>query len=113
MTRCTGQCCEQFVLSSGGHGIDMDQLRADPLRWKDGLIVLYMLIPLGEGRFNCKHFDRGTRDCTIYERRPQMCRDYPYGRACPRDGCTLEGPESSQAIVPGPHAGAGSSSSSS
>lgn len=30
----------------------------------------------------CRFLDRETRQCTIYEARPEVCRDYPEGRRC-------------------------------
>lgn len=65
-----------------------------------------MLIPLGEFReevqfqrghrsrkneerqyhYTCRHYD--GRNCTIYESRPAMCRNYPDGRKCQYRGCT-------------------------
>jgi len=30
----------------------------------------------------CRLFDRKTRQCTVYEARPYVCRKYPYGNAC-------------------------------
>ena len=41
--------------------------------------------------YTCKHFD--GKNCTIYEARPQMCRDFPNGTTCTYRGCTLECPE--------------------
>lgn len=38
--------------------------------------------------YTCKHFDMTTRNCTNYENRPTMCRDYPYDRKCDHKGCT-------------------------
>lgn len=38
--------------------------------------------------YRCKHFDEESHDCRIYDRRPQMCREYPYGNPCDFDGCT-------------------------
>ena len=38
--------------------------------------------------YTCKNFDKKTRKCTIYEIRPQMCREYPYGRGCNYAACT-------------------------
>ena len=37
--------------------------------------------------YTCKHFD-AKKKCTIYEYRPQMCRDYPYGKSCNYVACT-------------------------
>lgn len=36
--------------------------------------------------YTCKHWDEETRLCTVYDKRPQMCRDYPYGKRC-QHGC--------------------------
>ena len=38
--------------------------------------------------YTCKHFDTKTNNCGIYEHRPQMCRDYPYGMSCNYRACT-------------------------
>ena len=38
--------------------------------------------------YSCKHFDDKAKKCTIYEIRPRICRDYPYGSKCEYEGCT-------------------------
>ena len=38
--------------------------------------------------YTCKHFDKKARQCSIYEMRPQMCREYPYGSTCNYAACT-------------------------
>ena len=38
--------------------------------------------------YRCKHLDPKTRDCTIYEIRPAMCRTYPDAGACDYAACT-------------------------
>lgn len=38
--------------------------------------------------YDCKNLTEAG-DCSIYETRPTMCRDYPYGNACTKSGCTL------------------------
>jgi Fe-S-cluster containining protein len=30
----------------------------------------------------CRFFDISARRCTVYEARPEACRDYPYGKGC-------------------------------
>lgn len=30
----------------------------------------------------CRFFDTGARRCTVYEARPDACRDYPYSKGC-------------------------------
>lgn len=39
--------------------------------------------------YTCVHLDENN-NCGIYEHRPKMCRDYPYGNECQCIGCTLE-----------------------
>jgi len=43
----------------------------------------------GEGRgwYSCRHL-QSNGDCGIYDSRPRMCRDYPYGQACKDVACT-------------------------
>ena len=38
--------------------------------------------------YRCKHFDGKAKVCTIYDIRPQMCRDYPSGGRCNYAACT-------------------------
>ena len=38
--------------------------------------------------YTCKHFNPKTRDCTIYEIRPAMCRSYPDSGLCNYAKCT-------------------------
>jgi Fe-S-cluster containining protein len=33
-------------------------------------------------QFTCRHWDEDTRLCGIYEDRPMMCREFPYGKPC-------------------------------
>jgi Fe-S-cluster containining protein len=40
--------------------------------------------------FTCRHWDEQTRLCRVYERRPEMCRGYPYERPC-EHGCDHRG----------------------
>lgn len=41
--------------------------------------------------FKCNKWDEETGLCTIYERRPKMCRDYPYEGKCDY-GCSFRPP---------------------
>ena len=50
-----------------------------PFRWRDR-----------GHHFTCRHWDEETRLCTIYPDRPNMCRDFPYGKGC-QYGCGCEG----------------------
>ena len=57
----------------------------------EGLLVEHQ----GEGHwYTCIHFtpspDGHGGDCGIYDFRPAMCRDYPYGGTCKYKGCTWD-----------------------
>lgn len=41
----------------------------------------------GHARYSCRHVDAAGQ-CTVYEERPDMCREYPYNRPCTFVGCT-------------------------
>ena len=43
-----------------------------------------------EHHYTCKHYDAATHNCTIYDIRPAMCREYPYGHGCNYAACTWE-----------------------
>jgi Fe-S-cluster containining protein len=85
---CPGFCCQTVYLP-------MDH--ANLHRFADVLIdghqIADMLEPTGETtgtshHFTCKNWDPNMRLCTVYENRPFMCRDYPYGRPCEHCGLT-------------------------
>lgn len=86
---CTGNCCENFPLPLSK---EMLKRRAQESKNANGSLlemrmIADMVIPIqkeafyhGDKRyfwFTCKHFDKQTRKCTIYEKRPVMCRTYP------------------------------------
>ncbi len=96
MARCTGHCCRSFRLSKS-----IVSLRASEHR--DARLIAAMVKPigmfpvgatlptgetsLGGAYFDCRMLD-ANGDCLIYDTRPKMCRDFPYGEPCPRVGCT-------------------------
>ena len=109
MSDCDGRCCAVFPLPK-----DAAELFANGANGPDAAFCLDMIVPLtrrqavaraarfayqipwsrlrrGQGYFTCRHWDEETRLCTVYEQRPAMCRDYPYGRPCHHDGCECEG----------------------
>ena len=97
--RCTGHCCRVFHLP-----YSPEEMEAKKSTIQDGEFIADMIILLGKGKswpdcpsselggesyfYTCKHFD-GT-NCTAYEKRPNMCRLYPYGNACKYEGCTMK-----------------------
>lgn len=106
---CDGRCCAVFYFPSSPA-----QIRAKGFkRYVDGKTISRMLVPLdreaakkrieafsisppggtdewidrAEGSiYTCKHWDEDSRLCTIYDKRPQMCADYPYRGTC-QHGC--------------------------
>lgn len=100
--RCTGHCCKRFYLPLSPDQIK--QARAEG-RYTDIETIADMVIYLeysnvsvtGETRdefghyYTCKHFDAATNNCGIYERRPAMCYEYPYGKPCLYKECTMRG----------------------
>jgi Fe-S-cluster containining protein len=109
--RCTGHCCQSFFLPN-----PPSYYATAAKNWKppflidaekiSSMIVLVAIdikryvIPVepGEGpqwgadgyRYDCKHFDAESGNCTDYENRPRMCVEYPYGRACANPECTWD-----------------------
>ncbi len=115
--RCIGDCCRAFVLS-GTYGEllrSYDAWRArQPTSIRHGggqmgiindvWILALMIRPLGEFRVNpvtgakyakpvafysCSHLN-ANGDCGIYDRRPAMCRNFPYGKECENPKCSWD-----------------------
>lgn len=115
--RCTGGCCRAFALS-GTYGEllrSYDAWRNHQTTFirhgggkrallPDAHLVALMVRPLGEFMANpltgtafdkltmvysCAHLE-DNGDCGIYDRRPQLCRDYPNDRRCGFSGCTYD-----------------------
>lgn len=96
--RCGGECCRRFVLFSDP--VQRQAKYVGVTAWRDSggemepwmhdfLLVCEMLIDTGERSwddnvvYTCKHLDRDTGLCSIYDRRPKLCRTYPEnGTAC-------------------------------
>lgn len=99
MDRCTGHCCAEFFLEP----LEELKQRLKAGRKKNDLAqIIDMLIPLPNSTaiapsifqttaYTCKHFDKETRRCLIYETRPKMCRDYGVVNVCDYKGCTWSG----------------------
>ena len=107
MATCPGYCCA--VIHQPG---TRDELAAVAGILQDGELVLDMIQPISredatrrrqqhglrvddletakDGHlYTCRHWDDRTRLCGIYERRPAMCRDYPYAESCAHCGLTM------------------------
>jgi len=97
--RCTGHCCRGFSLE---HPLELVQ--EEFARWRtnpekatlipDIGTIGAMLVPLGKFRgqelFTCKHLSK-EGNCSIYETRPKMCRDFPGPNPCPYRNCASHG----------------------
>jgi Fe-S-cluster containining protein len=81
---CTGECCDPVTMSVELYR----EMSLDPRGIRNARYVLSMLkaraaLPAhGTAEFDCKYFDRDTRRCTAYDRRPEMCRTFPDGPVC-------------------------------
>src|SRR6476620_7842876 len=82
---CTGACCDPVVMYQSQY----EDMSRNPKSHPNGRYVLNMLSGRrpssrapGMLEFDCKYFDRETRRCTAYDRRPKMCRTYPDEGEC-------------------------------
>lgn len=76
------------------------------LAFENGYQIAHMVVPVPDSAevharyrsllkdglhyYACKN-QSPSGDCTIYETRPQMCRNFPYEQPCPFVGCTATG----------------------
>lgn len=107
MTACTGACCALFWWSRTPEQLQAWPLLAGGSTPAESRFIADMLVALDEaearrridefaikttyeeatsheGRllYTCRHWDERTRLCTVYEQRPVMCREFPYGLGC-------------------------------
>ncbi len=103
---CSGACCTDFHI--GNYTWErIKELRIirifggfDRKRWKtidpDLGFIADMLIPLrrtkdGSEYYSCRHFDRTKKLCTVYDKRPQMCRRFGVQVSCGFKTCGWDG----------------------
>jgi Fe-S-cluster containining protein len=100
--RCIGHCCRGFSLE-----FPHATVKSEYQRWQENpasatlipdiAVIAEMLIPLGVFRkqelFTCKHLSKAG-NCTIYETRPKMCRDFPGPDPCKYRNCGSHGEQS-------------------
>lgn len=67
---CNACCCRLEVMLQGEDDVPLDMVAYD--RWGG-----WVMARLADGR--CVALDRHTFRCTIYARRPTVCRDYAAG----------------------------------
>lgn len=91
-SKCPGYCCSYPLIEVGKRdiqrlakhfGISYAQAETRYTRFDKGEKVRSLRQQEDEhfGRI-CKLFDTRKRQCTVYESRPGVCRDYPEGRRC-------------------------------
>lgn len=95
--RCTGHCCRGFSLEHPLATVEAEfaKHRKGETSFIPNVDTIHnMLIPLGVFRgqelFTCKHLSEAG-NCTIYETRPQMCRDFPGPDPCKYRNCASHG----------------------
>lgn len=107
--RCTGRCCRDFFLPFTPESLRAAAARAQEERLAElplapGVTdlpsspqshraeleqIAAMVVPFRPAgpdssrgyRYSCVNLDEDG-DCAIYDRRPDMCRNYPYGHRC-------------------------------
>jgi Fe-S-cluster containining protein len=81
---CTGACCDPVRMRAS----DYRDISLRPGEVRNARYVLNMLtapgpVPRdGAAEFDCRYFDRESRRCIAYDRRPEMCREFPYDGLC-------------------------------
>jgi Fe-S-cluster containining protein len=97
--RCVGHCCRGFSLEHPYARVQEEYARwraGEPTAIPDIGVIGAMLVPLGVFRkqelFTCRHLGK-SGDCTIYETRPRMCRDFPGPNPCAYRNCASHGPQ--------------------
>lgn len=93
---CTGQCCEELYVDIFNIERDNDTYGQDSEhKLYDEMLIFSRISPEhGEPLFHCSFWDKDTRKCGIYDRRPQMCSKFPYTGACQWCGGRLTTEES-------------------
>lgn len=91
ISRCSGHCCRSFWFPYSPGEFRRKVLAGSPIM-EDGEQILDMLVYLRWTtkmgfQYTCRHLVDGSH-CAIYDDRPRMCREYPYGEPCKYPGCT-------------------------
>ena len=114
--RCKGHCCKLFFLNyspeelwtaygewvalqedkrPGGRIINREIYLVAPMVRLEEVFKPGETDPMGvvckktSYFYSCAH-QNDNGDCGIYQHRPVMCVNYPYGKRCVYDGCTYE-----------------------
>jgi uncharacterized protein len=90
-SRCPGYCCSIYPLVEVGRrdlarlaahlGLDVEEVESRHTFVTEGMRVLRQKRDPVLGHA-CGFLDRKTRGCTVYEGRPEVCRDYPGRPRC-------------------------------
>lgn len=87
-----GFCCRNFTLHSNGKYVSSKaEFEAACQQHTDWNIFHFKESNGQQAFFTCSKLDESTGLCTIYEQRPQVCREFPYTSlargAAPDSGC--------------------------
>ena len=101
--RCTGHCCESPTI----HGYDFQMLYdirnnhykgMNCTQKSDLAFIIKNWNPKYDNSkkpvhavFECSLWDKSSGNCTIYDKRPSICMEYPYGKPCKVPNCTYKG----------------------
>jgi Fe-S-cluster containining protein len=92
---CIGLCCSAFNL----YGESQEDYIIEGIKGnEESKFIGDMLIFQGwDGEnkdwpiYTCKYWDKESTLCTVYDKRPSMCRTYPDGEECGWEGCHYTG----------------------
>lgn len=94
---CTGECCARFTLKRGA----IKEFRAfEPEGDFDIRQTMLKFVGIDESgwvnewNYTCNYWDKETRLCTAYEKRPLMCSEFPYDGIC--GVCGMKGPKAGE-----------------
>lgn len=107
---CDGSCCERFFLPHPPEKMWKfyeDSLMNDEELIPDIFKIGPMIIPIEPVKdsetgwwYTCKHWNKESKLCNIYSKRPKMCVDYPYGKPCTYCDSTCGTIESKKEVLP-------------
>jgi Fe-S-cluster containining protein len=90
---CDASCCRRFFLPAPPERLGElgCAIRKGEIEDRDDTLkISEMIIPIEESSdlenpgfwYTCKNLDQESGLCKIYDDRPEMCREYPYGYEC-------------------------------
>jgi Fe-S-cluster containining protein len=102
---CTGLCCKKFYLpvkydelmkteGSLNGSVEEREFIKDMVIWLEDYKKTSEEDTHEGAYYTCRYWDTETHLCKVYEKRPIMCKGFPYKRKCKYDeNCTEVGEE--------------------